>query len=66
MVRGQTRESHQTPIATDAQVASSFLAGLEQTIRGSKNAYPSEAPTDKIGKGSMPKPGVWGNGFCKP
>lgn len=66
MSTGQKLSSTQTPIATDSQVAAGFTFGLTQTIKGSKEAYPSEVPTGKIGKGSMPRLGVWGYGFCKP
>lgn len=66
MKTGQTLQSHQTPIASDSETASAFMFGLENTIEQSKQAVPEDVPHKDIGKGSMPRKGVWGNGFCKP
>lgn len=66
MAKGQVRTSTQTPIATDAGTAKCFTAGLTQTIKGSQEAYPKDIKSNRIGKGSMPKKGVWGNNFQKP
>lgn len=57
---GQTRTSTQTPWATDENLASGFLSGINQTVKASKDALPKEVPHHRVGKGSLPKRGVWG------